>query len=100
MSSFYCTFCHGEVYMAALYSPFGDGGLAICENCIILAVEEILQIDHGPEGEDFIGRLALAVLRAKTQEAELEGLSPNEVIALGRTEAERERQGTGMSPGG
>lgn len=100
MSSFYCTFCHGQVYMASLYSPFGDGGLAICEDCIILGVEEILQIDHGPEGEDFIGRLAWAILRAKAQDAELEGLAPQEVIELAKTQAEQERQSRDMTPGG
>ena len=100
MSSFYCTFCHGQVYMAALYSPFGDGGLAICEDCIVLAVEEILNINHGPQGEDFIGRLASAILKAKAQDAELEGLAPQEVIELAKTEAERDRQDKYTRSGG
>jgi len=74
MSSFYCTFCGGYVYMADLYSPFGDGHLAICIDCIITGIEEILSIGRGPEEEDFIGRLALIVLRAYAQNAELAAL--------------------------
>lgn len=100
MSSFYCTFCKGSVYMADLYSPFGDGGLAICKTCIILGVEEILSIDRGPEGEDFVGQLALTVLKAQAQGAELEGLTPAQILTLGVREATRTPPGRDMTPGG
>lgn len=100
MSSFYCTFCCGYVYMADLYSPFGDGGLAICKDCIIQAIEDILSINGTPGHEDFIGRLAWVVLRAKANDAELEGLTPQEVIQLARTGARREPPGKGNHQGG
>jgi len=74
--------------MADLYSPFGDGGLAICKDCIIRGVEEILSIGPGPEAVDFIGQLANSVLKAQAQEAELEELTPAEVFALGVQESE------------
>jgi len=75
MSVFNCTFCGSNVYVANLYSPFGDGKLSICDHCIIQAVLEMLDIKHAPPNKEFLQALTWAVLVAEAGDAELEALA-------------------------